>query len=151
MKSIKYNNIKLECEKRRTIEQQEDIIINKFGGRKLDLQYFYSHLTEFYRHEYTVKSLKTMSPCKIIFDCTEMIIPEEYFYAFYIIPVKEELKTQDLYCKETIVAVTSKDGKYVYASDFVAFMHSTSIEFDMSLHRSIPFADDGVEVYFDEI
>ena len=31
----------------RTIAEEEDIIINKFGGKKLDTNYFYKHLSDF--------------------------------------------------------------------------------------------------------
>lgn len=76
----------------RTIEQEENIIINKYGGKKLNTEYFYEHLTDFFGDKECVENYQKVSPCKIIFAKTEEIIPDDYFYSFYLIPVDRAQK-----------------------------------------------------------
>ena len=47
----------------KTIVQIEDVIINKYGGKKLDTDYFYNHLTDFFGPEVNIDYLKSISPC----------------------------------------------------------------------------------------
>lgn len=98
----------------RTIAEEEQIIINKYGGKKLSTEYFYSHLSDFFKDNQVIDCLKKMSPCRIIYDETEEIIPEEYFFSFYIIPFGEEKKIEWSDYKELIAFITSRDGTYVY-------------------------------------
>ena len=89
-----------------------------------------------------------MSPCQIIFSFTEEIIPDKYFYSFYLIPLKDELKKVDDFDKELIAYITSFDGKFVYDSGFMTCVIG-SLEFHKKLTNDIAYCADGVPIYFD--
>lgn len=132
----------------KTIAQIEDVIINKYGGKKLDTDYFYNHLTDFFDPAENIDYLKSISPCHMIDDYTEEIIPDKYFYSFYLIPLKDELKKVDDFDKELIAYITSFDGKFVYDSGFMTCVID-SLEFHKKLTNDIAYCADGVPIYFD--
>ena len=132
----------------KTIAQIEEVILNKYGGKKLDTTYFYEHLTDFFGPARYPDGFKMMSPCQIIFSFTEEIIPDKYFYSFYLIPLKDELKKVDDFDKELIAYITSFDGKFVYDSGFMTCVID-SLEFHKKLTNDIAYCADGVPIYFD--
>ena len=132
----------------KTIAQIEDVIINKYGGKKLDTDYFYNHLTDFFGPEVNIDYLKSISPCHMIDNYTEEIIPDEYFYSFYLIPLKDELKKVDDFDKELIAYITSFDGKFVYDSGFMTCVID-SLEFHKKLTNDIAYCADDVPIYYD--
>lgn len=134
----------------RTIREAEDVIINKFGGKKLDTAYFYEHLTDFFGPKSMMDYIKLLSPCKIIFHHTEEIIPDEYFHSFYWIPLKDELKHSNDYYKELLVYMTSIDGEHIYISGILTDVID-SVEFDKELRRNIAYYEEGIAVFFEDI
>ena len=134
--------------KRRTIAEEEDIIINKFGGKKLDTNYFYKHLSDFGYEMEEIEYLKLVSPCKIIFNYTEELIPDEYFYSFYLISLKENEKQHD---KDLIVYITSRDGINVYISSALKNYQISPKELDRKICSAICYYEDGIAVYYEEM
>lgn len=132
----------------KTIAQIEDVIINKYGGKKLDTDYFYNHLTDFFGPEVNIDYLKSISPCHMIDNYTEEIIPDEYFYSFYVIPLAADLKCNEDHYKELIVFITSVDGKFVYDSGILTFVIN-SLEYYSKLENDIAYCADDVPIYFD--
>lgn len=135
----------------RTIMEEEDIIIKKFGGKKLDLDCFYKHLSDFIFNEEEINYLKSVSPCKIIFNFTEEVIPEEYFYSFYLISLEESQKYENTYDKEVIVYIASRDRINVYIAGFLKNHTIRSKDFDRKLSSEICYYKEGIAVYLNEI
>lgn len=112
----------------RTIAEQEKMLYEKVNAKKIDPEYFYSHLADFFDSGVELNYYKDASPCKVIENINEIIIPEEYFYSFYHIPLTEEKKMrfwckhEELikYCvKELLFYITSRDGEDVYIAFFL--------------------------------
>ena len=101
----------------RTISEEEQIILGKYNGKKIDLDYFYENIEKFIVNVYG--DMKKYSPCKAIVIDTECLIPDEYFYSFYLIPLKDDQKKQKYKDKELLAYITSRDGVTVYAAGFV--------------------------------
>ena len=136
--------------RKRTIAEEEEIIVKKFGGKKIDIDYFYKHLSDFFDFD-DVEYLKSLSPSKIMFQLTEVIIPEEYFYSLYLIPLGEELEYDEPHKNQILVYVTSRDGANVYAASFLSNRAIRSIEFEKRLSAELCYCEDGVALYHDEI
>lgn len=102
--------------KSRTIKEQEELLFNKFNATKIDVAEFYSHLDEYMCRATDVEIYKNMSPCKLIFNFTEMKFPDEYFYAFYKIPCDNKVALHFAHFSEMFAFIVSRDGKNVYAS-----------------------------------
>lgn len=130
----------------RTIVEQEDVIVNKYCGIKLDNDYFYNHLSDLFGIKEDLTFLKKLSACQLIFLRTNEIIPEEYFYSFYLIPTKELPKRSSEYEKEVIAYVTSKDGVNVYACGCMNEYNLCSKELIKEFHSSMCYYADGIVV-----
>ena len=63
--AIKRAELKPPSKPKRTIAEQEDIIINKYGGKKLDLNYFYNHLTDYFGERVNFDYVKKLPPKSI--------------------------------------------------------------------------------------
>ena len=83
-----------------------------------------------------------------IYNYTEEIIPDEYFYSFYLIPLAANLKCNEDHYKELIVFITSVDGKFVYDSGILTFVIN-SLEYYSELENDIAYCADDVPIYFD--
>ncbi len=149
------NNLPIIRKDSRTIAEEENIIINKYGGKKLNIEYFYEHLSDFFGVRNSLDYLRMASPCKIIFNYTEDLIPEEYFYSFYLIPIGEEQKRKEDFikdfAKEVLVYITSRDGINVYISGFINEYILLSREFTNELRSAINYCAEGIAVNFEDI
>ncbi|MBQ8428690.1 MAG: hypothetical protein IJX30_01160 [Clostridia bacterium] len=135
----------------RTIAQEEDIIIQKFGGKKLDIEDFHERLSEFVFDGGDMEYLKSLSPCKIIFQLTEEVIPEEYFYSFYLITLAQDPNYTKPYDNQVIVYITSKDGVNVYIASLLRNHIIRDKLFDKKISSEICYYEDGIAVYPNEI
>lgn len=147
----KISEHKLPKPRNRTIREEEDIIIKQFGGKKLELDDFYKHLPDFIFNCGNVKDLESISPCKIIFNVTEEVIPEEYFYSFYLISLEENEKYEKSYDKEAIVYIASRDKENVYIASFLKNHIIRSKDFEKKLSSKICYYQDCIAVYPNEL
>ena len=136
----------------RTIAEQEDIIFRKFGGKKLELDYFYEHLEEFFEHSTDFEALRLLSPCKIIFTCKNLVIPEEYFYSFYLIPYSFNSPTNSDSSQEFMLFfVASRDSVHVYQADILTQVVKQARERPKAIDDELRYAEDGIAIYEDEM
>ena len=139
----------------RTIAEEEDIIINKLKGKKLDTAYFYEHLTDFFGPKSEIDYIKIISPCKIIFALTEELVTDEYFYSFYLLPFVEGKMRRNEYYKEELAYITSADGIHVYTAGLMTGVDDSadraSVRFCCELQHDIAYFEEGIAVYYKEI
>lgn len=136
----------------RTIEEQEKLLYEKLNAKKINLAYFYSHLRDIFKRQSRIEYYEVAMPCKIIYNDTEEVIPEEYFYSFYIIPLEESQKTANWhYDKELIFYITSRDGKNVYNAGILNGGIAHGDEGKRKLIDSLIFCIPGISVYIDSI
>ena len=88
-----------------------------------------------------------VSPCKIIFNFTEEVIPEEYFYSLYLIPLKESEKYEKPYDKEVIVYISSRDGVNLYIASLLSNQTIRSEVYHRKLASEICYYKEGIAVY----
>ena len=138
-------------QRNRTVEEEEDIILNQWGGKKLDTDYFYQHLEDFFGPSNDFEYLKMTSPCKIIFNYTEEIIPEEYFISFYVIPLQEEERKKNDYYKEVVIYVTSRDGKNVYVASLLTSDVIASEDVEKKLQKEVCYYREGIATYYEDM
>lgn len=136
--------------KSRTIAEQEDLLYKRYNAKKIDGNEFFSNLDEYLCRVTDVEIYKNMSPCKFIFNFTEMDFPDQYFYAFYEIPIKNVKKIDATHFKKFLVIIVSMDGKNVYASaplngsEFVSHLEFRKIE------DEIFCCEKGAKFYWDD-
>jgi len=136
----------------RTIEEQEKILFEKMNAKKIDTAYFYSHLRDIFDYKSYIDYYKILSPCQIIDDINEIVIPDSYFYSFYIIPLAEEQKNHDWnYFKELIFYITSRDGKNVYIATFLNGGFIKDMNYRLKLGREISFFKNDILVLEDDV
>ncbi len=135
----------------RTIKEEEDIIFNKFGGKKLDADYSYENLKDFFFVGGTCKYLKFFSIPEIIALVTGEIIPEEYFYGLYLLPVEKDERYPFSCQKQMIVYIASRDGENVYLASFLNNRRFRFREFEKMLSSQLYYAEDGIVVFEDEL
>ena len=80
-----------------------------------------------------------------------MIIPEEYFYSFYHIPLEEKDKRCWGYNKELIFFVTSRDGKNVYIADFLNAGIINENEYLVELYKTLCYLLPGIATCEDDM
>ena len=135
----------------RTIKEEEDIIFNKFGGKKLDADYSYENLKDFFFVGGTCKYLKFFSIPEIIALVTGEIIPEEYFYGLYLLPFEKDERYPFSCQKQMIVYIASRDGENVYLASFLNNRRFRFREFEKMLSSQLYYAEDGIVVFEDEL
>ena len=137
--------------KKRTIAEEESIIFQKFKGKKLDVKYFYEHLSDFVFDCGEIAYLKSLSPCKLIFQVTEEVIPEEYFDSFYLITLEQDQNYTKPYDNQVIVYITSEDGVNVYIASLLRNHNIRSKEFNKQISSKLCYYREGVAVYPNEV
>ncbi len=137
--------------KKRTIAEEETIIFQKFKGKKLDVKYFYEHLSNFVFDCGDMEYLKSLSPCKLIFQVTEEVIPEEYFDSFYLITLKQDQNYTKPYDNQVIVYITSEDGGNVYIASLLRNHSIRSKEFNKQISSELCYYREGIAVYPREV
>lgn len=135
----------------RTIAEQEKLLFEKVNAKKIDLDYFHSHLNDIFDYKSPIDYFEIAPPCKIIEFITEMIIPEEYFYSFYHIPLEEKDKRCWGYNKELIFFVTSRDGKNVYIADFLNAGIINENEYLVELYKTLCYLLPGIATCEDDM
>ena len=136
----------------RSIAEQEKLLFEKVNAKKIDLDYFHSHLNDIFDYKSPIEYISLASPCKIIELLTEMVIPEEYFYSFYHIPLdKDHRKENWHYDKELIFFVTSRDGKNVYISDFLNVGIVRERKYLDELYKTLGYFIPGIAIYEDDM
>ena len=135
----------------RTIKEEEDIIFNKFGGKKIDPEYFYEHINELIVCVTDPEYYKTISVGKIIADVSEEIIPDEYFYGLYLLTLDKDDRFPFKFQNKLVVYIASRDGVNVYVSAFVTNRPCRSREFEKMLSSQLYYAEDGIVVFEDEL
>lgn len=138
-------------QRNRTVKEEEDIILNQWGGKKLTTDSFYQHLEDFFGPNNDFEYLKMTSPCKIIFNYTEEIIPEEYFISFYVIPLQVKEKKKNDYYKEVVVYVTSRDGKNVYVASLLTSDVIDSEDVEKKLQKEVCYYREGIATYYEDM
>lgn len=144
----------------RTIAEQEKMLYEKVNAEKIDPEYFYSHLADFFDSGVELNYYKDASPCKVIENINEIIIPEEYFYSFYHIPLAEEKKMrfwckhEELikYCdKELLFYITSRDGENVYIASFLnARIYNDPKDF-FAMEKLLSYYKKGIAMYIGDL
>ena len=137
--------------KKRTIAEEETIIFQKFKGKKLDVKYFYEHLSDFVFDCGDMEYLKSLSPCKLIFQVTEEVIPEEYFDSFYLITLEQDQNHTKPYDNQVIVYITSEDGVNVYIASLLRNHSIRSKEFNKQISSELCYYREGIAVYPNEV
>ena len=137
--------------KKRTIAEEEIIIFQKFGGKKLDIKYFYEHLSDFVFDCGDMEYLKSLSPCKLIFQVTEEVVPEEYFDSFYLITLEQDQNHTKPYDNQVIVYITSEDGVNVYIASLLRNHSIRSKEFNKQISSELCYYREGIAVYPNEV
>lgn len=118
------------------------------NAKKIDAAYFYSHLRDIFGYKTYIDYYKILSPCQIIDDINETVIPDSYFYSFYIIPLTEEQKNHDWnYYKELIFYITSRDGENVYIAAFLNCGFIKDIKYRLKLGREISYFQNDILVF----
>ena len=135
----------------RTIAEQEKLLFEKVNAKKIDLDYFYSHVNDIFDYKSPIDYFEIAPPCKIIEFITEIIIPEEYFYSFYHIPLEEKNKRGWGYNKELIFFVTSRDGKNVYIADFLNPGIINERKYSDELYKTLGYFIPGIAIYEDDM
>ena len=135
----------------RSVAEQEKLLFEKVNAKKIDLDYFYSHLNDIFDYKSPIDHFEIASPCKIIEFITEIIIPEEYFYSFYHIPLEEKNKSHWGYNKELIFFVTSRDGKNVYIADFLNPGIINERNYSEELYKTLGYFIPGIAIYEDDM
>lgn len=136
----------------RTVAEQEKILFEKVNAKKIDLDYFHSHINDIFDYKAPIDYITLAPPCKIIELLTEMVIPEEYFYSFYHIPLDKEHRTENWhYDKELIFFVTSRDGKNVYISDFLNDGIVRERKYLDELYKTLGYFIPGIAIYEDDM
>lgn len=138
--------------KYRTIAEQEKLLFEKVNAKKIDLDYFHSHVNDIFDYKSETEYFEIAPPCKIIHYLTEMVIPEEYFYSFYHIPLDKDHRTENWhYDKELIFFVTSRDGKNVYISDFLNDGIVRERKYLDELYKTLGYFIPGIAIYEDDM
>lgn len=135
----------------RSIKEEEDIIFNKFGGKKIEPEYFYEHINELIVCVTDPEYYKTISVGKIIADVSEEIIPDEYFYGLYLLTLDKDERFPFKFQNKLVVYIASRDGVNVYISAFVTNRPCRSREFEKMLSSQLYYAEDGIVVFEDEL
>ena len=136
----------------RTIAEQEKLLFEKVNAKKIDLDYFHSHINDIFDYKSETEYFEIAPPCKIIHYLTEMVIPEEYFYSFYHIPLDKDHRTENWhYDKELIFFVTSRDGKNVYISDFLNDGIVRERKYLDELYKTLGYFIPGIAIYEDDM
>lgn len=131
-----------------TISEYEKYIKEKYGAKRIEIDYFYSHLSEFIFERIGLEDIKGWTISKLIDVFTEIKVKDEWLYALYLIPVlKDENKTFEGYFKEQLVAIFSDDGVRVYFAGVLSrcayLSHNNFYALDEELFSGI----DGVDYY----
>lgn len=136
---------------KRTIAEVEDRILHQWGGKKLDLEYFYQHLEDFFGTHNPFEYVRMLSPCKIIYHYTEEVIPDDYFVSFYFIPLQDNQKKVDDFYKELVMYIASRDGKNVYAAGLLTPMIIGNKELSRRIEKELCYYQEGIGIYFEDI
>ena len=97
-----------------------DIEKNIFGleGIKIEFNTLLKDKEKYFHGNNVKKYLDYMSPCKILYNFTELDVPDECFYSFYFIPTNKPDNYDVFYrydnCsipKEVLIFIGSSDGE----------------------------------------
>ena len=139
-----YNKTLINFPSGRTVAEEEDLIINKFGGKKLDLDYFYGHLDDFIFECGDRDHLKSSSICEIIEIATEEIIPEEYFYGLYLIELEKDERYTKPYENQLLVFISSCDKINMYIASFLSNHTLRTNEYEEKFSSALCYFADGI-------
>ena len=136
--------------KARTRAEQEELSYKKYNATKIDITEFYSNLEEYVCRASEAKIYRDMSPCKVIFNFTEMEFPDEYFYSFYKIPFDNKVALHFAHFNEVLVFIVSRDSKNVYASALLSRSPFISDAEYRILEDEIFCCEKGAKLYWDD-
>jgi hypothetical protein len=136
----------------RTIAQEEELIINKYNGRKISLHYFYNNLSNFFGNTEDMAYAVYALPCNIYCGETDEIIPDEYFYSFYAIPLPDEItKNNQNSGKELLIFVSSQDSQNIYVANILNYAALEHTECEKEFNAELCYYQDGIVVFYEDI